>query len=72
MLACGSEFLCRPNLPGEGDNHVVELTVAAGAGTVVRFLNLAGWRARHPVTPPPRNCPALARSRAFALLRRIR
>ena len=32
---CEVFFLWRPNLPDEGDNHVVELAVAAGAGTVV-------------------------------------
>jgi predicted nucleic acid-binding protein len=28
-------FLWRPNLPDEGDNHVLELAVAAGAKTIV-------------------------------------
>lgn len=28
-------FLWRPNLPDEGDNHLVELGVAGGAGSVV-------------------------------------
>jgi hypothetical protein len=32
---CEVFFLWRPNLPDEGDNHVVELAVPAGAGTVV-------------------------------------
>jgi len=28
-------YLWRPNLPDEGDNHVVELAVAAGAEAIV-------------------------------------
>lgn len=28
-------FLWRPNLPDEGDNHLVELAVAGGAGSIV-------------------------------------
>ena len=28
-------FLWRPNLPDEGDNHVLELAVAGGASTVI-------------------------------------
>ncbi len=36
-------FLWRPNLPDEGDNHVLELAVAAGAGAVVTH-NLADFR----------------------------
>lgn len=28
-------FLWRPNLPDEGDNHVLELAIAGGAGVVV-------------------------------------
>ena len=28
-------FLWRPNLPDEGDNHLVELAIAGGAATIV-------------------------------------
>jgi predicted nucleic acid-binding protein len=28
-------FLWRPNLPDEGDNHLVELAIAGGANTIV-------------------------------------
>jgi predicted nucleic acid-binding protein len=28
-------FLWRPNLPDEGDNHLVELAIAGGADTIV-------------------------------------
>jgi uncharacterized protein len=28
-------YLWRPNLPDEGDNHLVELAIAGGAGVIV-------------------------------------
>jgi hypothetical protein len=31
----GTNFLWRPNLPDEADNHVIELAVAGGASAVV-------------------------------------
>jgi len=30
-------YLWRPNLPDEGDNHLIELAVAGGAETIVTF-----------------------------------
>lgn len=36
-------FLWRPNLPDEGDNHVLELAVAGGATAVITF-NLGDFR----------------------------
>ena len=30
-------YLWRPNLPDEGDNHLIELAVAGGAKTIVTF-----------------------------------
>ncbi len=40
---CEVFFLWRPNLPDEGDNHVMELAVAAGAGTVITH-NVSDFR----------------------------
>lgn len=36
-------YLWRPNLPDEGDNHLIELAVAGGAESVVTF-NLSDFR----------------------------
>lgn len=36
-------YLWRPNLPDEGDNHVLELGVAGGAAAVVTF-NVGDFR----------------------------
>ena len=36
-------FLWRPNLPDEGDNHVLELAVAGSAGAVVTY-NVGDFR----------------------------
>lgn len=40
---CEVFFLWRPNLPDEGDNHVMELAVAAGAGVVITH-NVSDFR----------------------------
>lgn len=36
-------FLWRPNLPDEGDNHVLELAIAGAAGTLITH-NVADFR----------------------------
>jgi putative PIN family toxin of toxin-antitoxin system len=43
-------FLWRPNLPDEGDNHLVELAVAGGAGSIVTHdvRDLRGGELRFP------------------------
>lgn len=36
-------YLWRPNLPDEADNHILELAVAGGAGSIVT-QNIRGFR----------------------------